>query len=73
MAKPTPKAPGLNAFINSLSGGDRERDIRSNVCVPPPIGCGKSAINFRDELSRKEYRISGLCQDCQDSIFDTDE
>ena len=24
---------------------------------------------FRDELSRKEYRISGLCQKCQDEIF----
>lgn len=25
--------------------------------------------SFRDELSRKEYTISGLCQTCQDKIF----
>lgn len=25
---------------------------------------------FRDDLSRKEYRISGLCQKCQDDFFD---
>lgn len=25
---------------------------------------------FRDELSLSEYRISGLCQKCQDGIFD---
>ena len=25
--------------------------------------------DFRDELSRKESRISGLCQTCQDEIF----
>jgi uncharacterized CHY-type Zn-finger protein len=26
--------------------------------------------DFRDELSIKEYRISGLCQKCQDDIFE---
>jgi hypothetical protein len=25
---------------------------------------------FRDELSRKEYVISGMCQKCQDKTFD---
>ena len=25
--------------------------------------------NFRDELSKKEYSISGLCQKCQDEVF----
>ena len=47
-----------------------------------PIECGlkeicicpfcKKPINeneFRDELSKKEYRISGLCQHCIDKIF----
>lgn len=24
---------------------------------------------FRDELSRREFEISGLCQSCQDDIF----
>lgn len=24
---------------------------------------------FRDELSAKEYYISGMCQSCQDSVF----
>lgn len=24
---------------------------------------------FRDELSRREFRISGLCQKCQDRVF----
>lgn len=24
---------------------------------------------FRDQLSVKEYTISGLCQDCQDMVF----
>ncbi len=25
--------------------------------------------SFKDQLSRKEYRISGLCQSCQDKTF----
>lgn len=25
--------------------------------------------DFRDELSVKEYKISGMCQDCQDRVF----
>jgi len=25
--------------------------------------------DFRDELSRKEFKISGLCQKCQDATF----
>ena len=33
--------------------------------------CNKPIGNqfFRDKLSRREYRISGLCQKCQDSVF----
>jgi hypothetical protein len=36
------------------------------------VSCGKAATEFRDQLSRKEYGISGLCQACQDEIFTED-
>ena len=36
-----------------------------NQCVC----CGKSADTFRDEISKREYRISSLCQHCQDEVF----
>ena len=26
-------------------------------------------MDFRDEISIKEYGISGMCQECQDSVF----
>ena len=32
----------------------------------------KKEINvdeFEDELSKKEFKISGLCQSCQDEVF----
>ena len=33
--------------------------------------CGKEVqpVDFKDELSIKEYKLSGLCQSCQDKTF----
>ena len=41
--------------------------IKSGKC---PI-CQKqvSVSDFKDELSRKEFKISGLCQKCQDKVW----
>ncbi len=33
------------------------------------VKCGGQATEFNDELSKKEYGISGFCQTCQDEIF----
>jgi len=44
------------------------RERHGDVCVT----CGGEVGEFRDELSQKEYRISGMCQKCQDSIFGVD-
>jgi len=37
------------------------------------VKCGEFNLEFQDELSRKEYGISGLCQCCQDGIFGVEE
>ena len=42
-------------------------------CIQLPIGCAGPATQFRDDLSRTEYGISGLCQTCQDKVFGTDD
>lgn len=31
--------------------------------------CGNPVGKFRDERSKREFRISGMCQECQDSVF----
>ena len=51
-----------------LFGRSRTLAIAGNGCVK----CGESAVDFRDEFSRKEFGISGFCQSCQDDIFGTD-
>ena len=46
-------------------GRSRNLAIAGGGCVK----CGQPAIDFRDQLSQKEYGISGFCQSCQDEIF----
>ena len=31
--------------------------------------CAHTLTEFKNEISKKEYSISGMCQDCQDEIF----
>lgn len=73
MAEPSPKSEGMSILLEALGG--RTTAIRSDRCVNPPFGCGKPCPpeSFRDDLSRKEYTISGLCQDCQDDVFGDEE
>ena len=67
--KPTPtvKAPALESAISAITGVDRREAITSKTCT-----CCGSAVtldSFKDELSLKEFHISGMCQTCQDSVF----
>lgn len=66
---PSSKHPEMEKELTKLFGHDRRESITKDVCLPPPIGCGKPALEFKDDLSRKEFTISGLCQSCQDEIF----
>lgn len=70
---PTPKTPGIESFLTSLSNDSRHEAATEMRCISPPIGCGKPIRGFRDDLSSKEHKISGLCQQCQDSFFNSDE
>jgi len=49
--------PDSIGFVESQSQG------RCNTCP-------NSATAFKDALSAREYRISGMCQQCQDAFFD---
>ena len=67
MATPSEKSPQVRTFLEKFTG--REAAIRADRCVEQPFGCGMPATQFRDDLSRKEYTISGLCQRCQEKVF----
>ena len=64
--EPTKKSEGIEQVISAAMGKDRRDMIRNGKCMT----CEGEAIDFRDELSKREYAISGMCQGCQDSVFD---
>lgn len=62
----------MQKFLKNTFGVKPEDAISKKKCVDLPIGCGKEVNidkDFKDDISRKEYGISGLCQKCQDKIF----
>jgi len=65
--EPTQKSPGIEHFITETFG-DRRATIQADKCM----SCGNPATDFRNDISRREYRISGLCQMCQDGVFGAD-
>tara|TARA_Y100001951_G_scaffold102624_1_gene109646 strand:+ start:80 stop:358 length:279 start_codon:yes stop_codon:yes gene_type:complete len=79
MTKASYKAPELDMFLDSFLSRiqksesklpqGRKESIENDKCV----SCNKIAMLFRDDISKKEYTISGLCQDCQDSVFGVEE
>ncbi|WP_324608382.1 MazG-like family protein [Streptomyces sp. NRRL B-11253] len=72
----------ISEALATLSGGDLPADaVRENRCLKPPIGCGKPLISEdgtarvfwnEDEAGQyeAEWRITGLCPDCQDAVED---
>ena len=63
MATPTRKTEAVRKEIERMFPGTF-KSIVNDVCAE----CKGPAVEFRDVLSRKEFRISGLCQVCQDEI-----
>lgn len=63
------KSDDVKIFLDNVSsimfGNKRTEAIENGHCV----SCGNGIPGFRDELSEKEYKISGFCQSCQDEIF----
>lgn len=66
------KSPEMESFLNELAVATFGRSRDGNQCVT----CGSTKVcpeDFKDDLSRKEFGISFMCQECQDSVFNTVE
>lgn len=57
----------VDRLSKQMCGYTQEEAIELKVCTT----CGDKVDvgNFVDELSRREYKISGMCQKCQDEVF----
>ena len=69
---PTNKSQPMEDLLAILGGSPRKEVITEGRCV----SCKTDSItedSFRDALSIKEYKISGMCQKCQDDFFGVSE
>ena len=68
--EPTQKHGDVEMALTKMLGGkDRRSYIRAGKCVMT----GEEAGPVRDELSKREYMISGLGQEAQDKVFGMSE
>ena len=58
----------IDNISEKLFGKSLTNAQEGGVCV----SCEREVKEFRNKLSLKEYSISGMCQECQDSIFGVD-
>lgn len=58
----------MNKKIMEAAGlGDMVKAVEEGLC--PFCRNPVNFEDFRDDLSRREFKISGLCQKCQDEFF----
>jgi len=69
VVEPVERPPELEAFLEALNGISPKQAIEAGICA----ACKEEANKFTDELSVTEYAISGLCQKCQDEVFNEPE
>lgn len=75
LEKPDPNKPVFDIFPEARELTQRKRCpfckkiVNTSDAFNESYAPDRLSNPFRDELSRKEYSISGLCQDCQDEMF----
>lgn len=78
--EPVPEADVIDHanFPYAIAAGDNKAGLEHcATCGKPPTKTGINnlpvAFLFKDVGSAEEYRISGLCQACQDAVFKRDD
>lgn len=65
----------IDSFAKKAFGISQSAAKRKGALMPICVFCKKPIDpdkDFRNEISRKEFEISGICQACQDSVFGKD-
>ena len=65
------KSPEMERMLNDLTKGVFGRERNSGACVTCGIVVNPDT-DFRNEISKREWHISFMCQACQDSVFGAD-
>ena len=70
MPMPSEKSESMEKSLQEAGeqlGNKRDRHVA--ITTDQCVLCDEDASTFKDDASRREYTISGMCQVCQDSIF----
>ena len=62
---------GTKNILRQAGLGDHVDKVEMGLC--PTCGKAVDTNSFLNELSIREFNISGMCQACQDSVFTPDE
>jgi hypothetical protein len=65
---PTKKAKEIDDLLTAIAGVSRQDAATLGICN----WCKKPIDGFRNEISEREWEISGFCQKCQDETFGED-
>lgn len=69
MAEPTRKNPDIRKLQSEIMG----RSVKGAIIRDRCVSCQGPATEFRNLRSQREFTISGLCQSCQDEVFQPHE
>jgi hypothetical protein len=59
----------LVELLEVLSTASYKTNYLKSKATSTCIGCGRPANKFRDSSARLEYKVSALCQKCQDECY----
>jgi hypothetical protein len=63
----TDKSPAMQRVVSDFAGVEGNAYDRADCVICAKVGLQPG--DFRDDLSRAEFGISRMCQDCQDKVF----
>ncbi len=72
LKKPDPNKSVFQLFPEKLEKLKLIEEGRYPDCKEIILKDGSGRLWFRDQLSREEYGISGLCMKCQNEVFKED-
>lgn len=64
------KNEAIQKFLDQSSKAAFGRTVREALDSSTCVICSGEAHAFKNLVSMKEYRISGMCQKCQDNTFE---
>ncbi len=66
------KSVTIKKALNNMASkvGNNKNNRTNSIKYKSCVFCNKKNLFFTNALSRKEFLISGICEECQNDFFD---